>query len=95
MEVDYLEQLATKMQQWIWLNKQFQLLLAIGVNGSAHVEHMLQRDLVIIADNLIQGSVVQGCGHATKQAGNTLTGVQDVSIRSKHNDESVSRPNIR
>ena len=33
-------------------------MLVIGVNGSAHVEHILQRDLVVIADNLIQGSVV-------------------------------------
>ena len=69
----------------------FYLLLATGVDGSAHVKRVVQRDLVVIADNLVQGSVVQGCGHVTKEAGHTLTGVQDVSVGSEHNNETVNR----
>ena len=56
----------------------------------ADVEGVVERDLVAICHDLVQGCVVERGGEVAQERGQTLRGVEDVAIRPKHENESVN-----
>ena len=71
------------------------LLLPGGDNRAARVEGVVERDLVVIPDNLVERGVVEGGGEVAQQAGQALAGVQDVSVCPQNDDEPCKSAKVR
>ena len=65
------------------------LLLITGVSVMADVQGVVQRDLVRVCHDLVQGGVVQGGREVAQEAGEALAGVQDVAVCPQHEDEAI------
>ena len=65
------------------------LLLITGVSVMADVQGVVQRDLVSVCHDLVQGGVVQGGREVAQEAGEALASVQDVAVCPQHEDEAI------
>ncbi len=66
------------------------LIFRTGLGGRAHhVEMVVERDLVRVADDLVEGGVVKAGGQVTEEAGEALAAEQDVTVHAENEDEPV------
>ena len=51
---------------------------------------IVERDLVAVPDDLVEGGVVEAGGQVAEEAGEALAGVEDVAVHPEDEDEAVN-----
>ena len=73
------------------VDQDLELLLAVSVQAAAHVERVVQRDLVVVRHDLVERRVLEGGGHVAQERRHGLAGVEDVAVGAEDDDEAVER----